>query len=173
MIEKTLTAINSRKRKKFLCLKRKDSIFLMNNICWLLIMERKDSYTLTLEALLQGLIPNATPPAVIRIIDLIHDLLPDIDAFGKWFDRQIRTNNLSLQDIDLVCMLYQFISYDFQTYMQKQYLEISPELMVHCDEEDSRFTNWQELLQWIEELEERNPKAWEDGFVQGMYAFSG
>ena len=41
----------------------------MNNICWLLIMERKDSYTLTLEALLQGLIPNATPPAVIKIID--------------------------------------------------------------------------------------------------------
>ncbi|MFX0209135.1 MAG: hypothetical protein ACFFDT_24340 [Candidatus Hodarchaeota archaeon] len=49
-------------------------------------MERKDSYTLTLKALLQGLIPNATPPAIIKIVDLVHDLLPDIEAFGKWVD---------------------------------------------------------------------------------------
>ena len=136
-------------------------------------MQRKDSYTLTLEALLQGLIPNATPPAVIKIVDLIHDLLPDLDAFGKWFDQQIRTNNLSLQDIDLVCMLYRYIVNDFQTYMQEQCHETPPELQVHCEEEDSKFTNWQEIVQWIEELEERNPKAWEDGFVQGIYAFSG
>ena len=57
--------------------------------------------------------------------------------------------------------------------MQKQYHETPPELQVHCEEEDSKFTNWQEIIKWIEELEERNPKAWEDGFVQGIYAFSG
>ncbi|MFX0125516.1 MAG: hypothetical protein ACFFAE_17980 [Candidatus Hodarchaeota archaeon] len=57
--------------------------------------------------------------------------------------------------------------------MQEQYHETPPELQVHCEEEDSKFTNWQELIQWIEELEKRNPKAWEDGFVQGMYVFSG
>ncbi|MFX0209136.1 MAG: hypothetical protein ACFFDT_24345 [Candidatus Hodarchaeota archaeon] len=70
-------------------------------------------------------------------------------------------------------MLYQYIGYDFQTYMQEQYQESPPELLVQCEEDDSKFTNWQDLIHWIEELEKRNPKAWEDGFVQGMYAFSG
>jgi len=57
--------------------------------------------------------------------------------------------------------------------MQETYQENPPDLQVYCDEEDSKFTNWHEVIQWIEELEDRNPKAWEDGFVQGMYAFPG
>ena len=58
-------------------------------------------------------------------------------------------------------------------YMQNQYQETPPELLVQCEEEDSKFMNWQEIIQWIEELEKRNPKAWEGGLIQGMYAFSG
>ena len=136
-------------------------------------MERKDNYTMMLESLIQGLIPNATLPVLGKIDDVIHDLALDIEAFGKWIDEYIQNVKLSLQEIDLVCMMYQYIAYDLKKYMQEQYQETPPELQVRCDNEDTKFTNSQELIRWIEELEERNPKAWKDGFVQGMYAFSG
>ncbi len=128
---------------------------------------------MTLETLIHGLLPNATPPVLGKIDNVLNDLELDWYAFGKWFDETIRNNSLSLQEIDLVCMLYQFISYDFKTYMQEQYHEAAPELQVHCDDEDTKFTNWQVLTQWIEELEDRNPQAAEDGFVRAMYAFYG
>ena len=136
-------------------------------------MERKDSYTMMLEALIQGLIPYATLPVLIKIDDVIQDLALDIDAFGRWFDEYIRSNSISLQEVDLGGMMYKFISHDFKTYMQETYQENPPDLQVYCDEEDSKFTNWQEITKWIEELEDRNPKAWKDGFIQGMYAIPG
>lgn len=126
-----------------------------------------------LESLVQGLIPNATSPVLAKIDDMIHDLALDIEAFGKWFDEYIRKNNLSLQEIDLVCMMYQFIVYDLKVYMQEEYQESIPELQVRCDEEDTKFTNWQGFLKWIEDLEEKNPNAAKDGFIRAMYAFSG
>ena len=136
-------------------------------------MERKDSYTMMLEALIQGLIPYATIPVLIKIDDVIHDLALDIDAFGKWLDEYIRNKSISLQKVDLAGMLYKFIDYDFKKYMQDTYQESPPDLQVFLDEEDSKFMNWPEMIQWIEELEDRNHKVWEDGFVQGMYNFSG
>ncbi|MHA2246329.1 MAG: hypothetical protein ACXADY_15300 [Candidatus Hodarchaeales archaeon] len=136
-------------------------------------MERKDSYIMMLETLIHGLLPNATPPVLGKIYNVFNDLKLDCYAFGKWFDEIFRNNSLFLQEIDLVCMLYQYIVYDFKTYMQEQYQESIPELQMHCDYEDTKFTNWQGLTQWIEELEERNPQAAEDGFVGAMYAFYG
>jgi len=130
-----------------------------------------ERYSLVLEYLFQGLIPNATPHALGKIDDVMHDLALDGEAFGKWFDMYIQKNNLSLQEIDLVGLLFQFIAYDLTTYMKEQYQETAPKLQVHCDDEDTKFTNWQELLRWIEELEVRNPHAAEDGFIKGLYAF--
>lgn len=136
-------------------------------------MVNYERYAKMLETLIHGLLPNATPPVIDKIENILIDLELDWYAFGTWFDEYIRNNNISLQEVDLVCMLYQYIAYDFKTYMQEQYQESVPELQVHCDDEDTKFTNWRELIQWVKELKERNLNAWEDGFVQAMSAFSG
>jgi hypothetical protein len=134
-------------------------------------MSDYERFALVLEMVIQGLIPNAHPQALGKIDDVIHDLALDWEAFGIWFDNQIRKNNLSLQEIDLVGLVYQYIAYDFKRYMHEQYNETSPDLEVLSDEEDTKFTNWQEICRWIEDLETRNPQAAEDGFVKGLYAF--
>ena len=108
-----------------------------------------ERYSLFLEYLIQGLIPNATPHALGKIDDVMHNLALDGETFGKWFDMYIRKNNLSLQEIDLVGLLFQFIAYDLTTYMQAQYQETAAKLHVHCDNEDTKFTTWQELHRWI------------------------
>lgn len=137
------------------------------------IMKKKDNYTMMLEALIQGLIPNMTLPVLNKIDSLIQSLQLDVDAFGMWFDKQLKTNNLSLQNIDFLCMLYQYIAYDIKNYIQEQYQEEIPELHIHCDDEDTNFTNWQELLAWFEHLEKQNPKSSENGFIKGLHAFYG
>jgi hypothetical protein len=55
--------------------------------------------------------------------------------------------------------------------MHEQYNEITPDLEVLSDEEDTKFTNWEEIRHWIEDLETKNPQAVADGFVKGLYAF--
>jgi hypothetical protein len=137
------------------------------------IMKRKDNYTMMLEALIQGLIPNATLPVLTKIANVIQGLQLDVEAFGKWFDAQLRIKNLSLQNIDFVCMLYQYLAYDIKKYIQEQYQEEIPELLIHCDDEDTNFTNWQELLRSFEHLEKQNPQASKDGFIKGLLAFYG
>ena len=124
-----------------------------------------------LELIIHGIFPNATIPALGRVQDLIHDLALDWDAFGIWLDTQIQEEKLSLQKIDFVGKVYQFIAHDFTTYMLEKYSEEVPLLHLSFDDEDSHFTNWTILLNWISDLKERNPQAWKDGIVQAMISF--
>lgn len=124
-----------------------------------------------LQLIMQGILPNATIPVLGRLEDLIHDLALDWDAFGIWFDKQIHTKQLSLQEIDLVEMTCQYIADDFIQYMQEQFQETPPHFEIVADDEDTYFTNWTEIINWINDLKEKNPQAWLNGFVQGMLAF--
>ena len=124
-----------------------------------------------LQVIIHGILPNATVPALGRLGDIIHDLALDWDAFGKWFDDKIKIKKISLQEVDIVGMTYEFIAYDFSNYMLEQFQLKLPNFKIYYDDEDTYFTNWTEIIHWLSELKEKNPVAWEDSFVQGMYVF--
>jgi hypothetical protein len=124
-----------------------------------------------LELIIHGIFPNATTPALGRVHDLIHDLAIDWDAFGIWFSSHVQEENLSLQEIDIVGKAYQFIAHDLTIYMKDKYEEEVPLLQISFDAEDSYFTNWHDLLDWISELKHRNFEAWGDGIIQSMISF--
>ena len=124
-----------------------------------------------LELIIHGIFPNATIPALGRLGDIIHDLALDWDAFGKWFNDQIRIRKISLQEVDIVGVTFEFIAYDFSTYMLEQFQLKLPGFEIYYDDEDTHFSNWTEIINWLSELKEKNPIAWKDSFVQCMCAF--